>query len=134
MKNDDDLIKAADLAAQKAYCPYSSFRVGAALLDEEGKIWSGCNIENRSYGLSICAERNAVFKAVSAGKRKWSKLALSCPDSKEFVSPCGACRQVLSEFASPNMMIIMKDGKGNIQKSSMKELFPLDSLQELQKK
>ena len=96
--NLDELFNKARKAADLAYAPYSKFRVGAALLAGDGTVFSGCNVENRSFGLTVCAERNAVFKAVSCGQRSFKALAISTPDSEDPVGPCGACRQVLSEF------------------------------------
>jgi cytidine deaminase len=92
------LRSAAQAAASAAYAPYSKFHVGAALLDSDGRIWSGCNVENASYGLSICAERNAVFSAVAHGSRRFSALVV-VSSARTPVTPCGACRQVLHEFA-----------------------------------
>ena len=96
----DALFLEAQKAANLAYAPYSKFRVGAALLCEDGTIVTGVNVENRSYGLTICAERTAVTKAVSMGKQKFLALAIHTPDTVEPVGPCGACRQVISEFMS----------------------------------
>ncbi|MCL2472686.1 MAG: cytidine deaminase, partial [Treponema sp.] len=93
--NMDELYIEARKAAEFAYVPYSKFRVGAALLSEDGTVFTGCNVENRSFGLTVCAERNAVFKAVSCGQCSFIALAISTPDSEIPVGPCGACRQVL---------------------------------------
>jgi cytidine deaminase len=110
------LLKEAGKAAEKAYAPYSKFRVGAALLTKEGKVFTGCNVENASYGLSMCAERVAVFKAVSEGYREFEAIAVvSDPPG---ASPCGACRQVLHEF-SPNIKVIF-----NGEQFSLTELLP----------
>jgi cytidine deaminase len=92
-----ELLEQARAAREKAYVPYSKFAVGAALLTSTGHVFTGCNVENLSFGLTICAERNAVFAAVAAGERKFTKIAI-VSDSKTPVSPCGACRQVLAEF------------------------------------
>lgn len=115
------LAKAAATAAEQAYEPYSKFSVGAALLTDKGEIITGCNIENASYGLTICAERVAVFKAVSLGLTSFRALAISVPGAG---SPCGACRQVLHEF-SPGLPIILADDHGIIhQETSLRDLLP----------
>ena len=98
------LEKAARQAARKAYAPYSRFRVGAAVLAGSGKIYTGCNVENASYGLCNCAERTAIFAAVAAGERRVAAVAVYTP-TKEPTRPCGACRQVIHEFG-PNAVII----------------------------
>jgi cytidine deaminase len=98
----DALIVRAREVAQRAYAPYSKFRVGAAVQDAEGGVYVGCNVENASYGLSVCAERNAIFSAVAAGARRpFAALAVSCIDATQGdCSPCGACRQVIVEHLS----------------------------------
>jgi cytidine deaminase len=92
----DHLFKEAEKAALQSYSPYSHFRVGAALLTEDGRIFTGTNVENRSFGLTICAERSAVVSGVSSGAKRFIALAISTPDSEIPVGPCGACRQVIS--------------------------------------
>jgi cytidine deaminase len=104
--------------------------VGAALLCADGAIVSGANVENRSYGLTLCAERAAVAGAVSGGRRSFLAVAVYTPDSVQAVAPCGACRQVLSEFAGPQTPILMS-GSGESRESTLGELYPLDSLHEL---
>ena len=105
-KNLDELFVEARKVADFAYAPYSKFRVGAALLADDGTVITGCNVENRSFGLTICAERSAIVKAVSLGKRSFNALAVSTPDSEIPVGPCGACRQVLSEFMDSSSPIL----------------------------
>jgi cytidine deaminase len=119
-----ELLARARQAASTAYCPYSHFRVGAAVL-AGGEIFSGCNIENASYGLTICAERVAIFKAVTAGHNTIEAIAVVCPDAEASGGmakrmPCGACRQVIAEFASEPMEIIV-DGVGEFE---LPELLP----------
>ncbi len=118
-------------AATGAYAPYSHFRVGAALLCADGSVVLGVNVENRSYGLTICAERSAIAQAVSSERRVFLALAVATPDSSEPVPPCGACRQVISEFAKPDMPIVFGPGPDKLRESSSGELYPLDSLHEL---
>ena len=129
--NQEELLAEARKAAEAAYAPYSKFRVGAALLAENGTIYSGCNVENRSYGLTICAERNAVLQGVAQGQRKFTALAISTPDSGEPVGPCGACRQVLSEFMDANAPVRFGGSSPDRVDTTMGELLPYDSLHEL---
>jgi len=128
------LLTEARKAADMAYVPYSKFRVGAALLCKDGSIIVGCNVENRSYGLTICAERNAIAAAITKGKITFEAVAIYTPDSAEPVGPCGACRQVLSEFIPPHAPVRFA---GNSQKqvnTTLGALIPLDSLHELKEK
>lgn len=119
----DQLIKRAQEAYLHAYVPYSGYPVGAAALWESGVITSGCNVENASYGLTLCAERNAVFHAVAQGERSLKGIAIAVP-REEFPSPCGACRQVLREFAS-DCLILLINGEGEYRETSLKELLPM---------
>ena len=116
-----ELMKMAIEARQNAYAPYSHFAVGAALLAESGKVYTGCNIENASYGLTCCAERNAIFAAVSAGERRFKMLAVAA-DSPEPVAPCGACRQVIAEFGIP--LVVMGNLKAETKTMTAEELLP----------
>ena len=116
----DKLIAEAKMAREKAYAPYSNFKVGAAVLTSNGKIFSGCNIENSSYGLSICAERVAIFNAVSSGYREFTKIAV-VTDSEPSASPCGACRQVIFEFGD-DIEVIMANLKGDMRIARIDEL------------
>ncbi|GHU26377.1 cytidine deaminase [Spirochaetia bacterium] len=127
----DELFHLAEEAAKNAYAPYSRFRVGAALRAEDGTIYTGCNVENRSFGLTICAERSAVVQGVSQGKRLFTALAIATPDSKTPVGPCGACRQVLSEFMAPDAPVRFAGSGPERIDTTIGELYPYDSLHEL---
>jgi len=127
----DELFAEARKAADSAYAKYSRFRVGAALLADDGTVFTGCNVENRSYGLTICAERTAVVKAVSSGFRSFAALAISTPDSESPVGPCGACRQVLSEFMRPESPVIFGGSGSEKVKTTIGDLYPFDSLHNL---
>ena len=118
-----ELLKRADQAKQNAYAPYSGFRVGAAVMTKSGRIYSGCNVENASYGATVCAERVALFKAISEGERDFLAIAITS-DGKEPAYPCGICRQVLCEF-NPEMEVIVS-GKdfGYDKRYKAMELFP----------
>ena len=132
--NLDELHKTAAEAANSAYAPYSSFRVGAALLADDGTVITGCNVENRSYGLGICAERTAVVKGLSEGKKQFIALAIATPDASYPVAPCGACRQVLSEFAQADTPVRFA-GNGSAQvNTTIGELLPWDSLYDLRER
>ena len=121
MKENEQLIELALRAMENAYAPYSGFKVGAALLSSGGKTYTGCNIENISYGASVCAERTALFKAVSEGETSFSKLAI-VSSSGDITFPCGICRQVLNEFM-PEGEIILSDGN-NMEIYKVSELLP----------
>lgn len=119
--NYDELINEAILAKEESYSPYSKFRVGAALLATSGKIYRGCNVENASFGGTICAERTAMVKAVSEGERKFKAIAV-VSDNPDFTPPCGICRQFLAEFGI-DMKVIMP-GKEKIKIMELSELLP----------
>lgn len=116
------LIELAKKAMENAYAPYSNFKVGAALLCQNGKVYTGCNIENSSYGASNCAERTAVFKAVSEGEHNFVKIAI-VSSSGDFTFPCGICRQVLSEFM-PEGSIVLCSAENGIEEFTLEELLP----------
>jgi cytidine deaminase len=117
-----DLIKKAKTARLKAYAPYSKFKVGAALLTKSGKVYTGANVENSTYGLTVCAERVAVFKAINDGNKDFVKIVVAA-DKNPPITPCGACRQVLSEFAH-DLEVVCVNLKGKIDRYSLKELLP----------
>ncbi|WP_146548269.1 cytidine deaminase [Rummeliibacillus suwonensis] len=119
----EQLMSLAKKAREKAYVPYSKFKVGAALLTADGKIYKGCNIENSGYSLTNCAERTAMFKAVSEGERHFAAIAIVA-DTEGPCSPCGACRQVISEFCAPNMPVYLTNMKGDVQETTVAELLP----------
>lgn len=116
------LIRAAREVQERAYAPYSHFRVGAALLGEDGTVYTGCNVENASYGLTICAERNAIFHAVACGCRRFAALVIT-GDSKDLTAPCGACRQVMAEFAIPEIILARPDD--SYETFTLQQLLPL---------
>ena len=116
------LEKVARKVRERAYAPYSNFQVGAALESTSGKVFTGCNVENISYGLTICAERNAVFAAIAVGVRSFRRIVVVA-DSKQPVTPCGACRQVLSEF-SEDMEIISINLQSQKYSAKLSELLP----------
>lgn len=119
-----ELVETARFARERAYAPYSGYRVGAAVRDETGRIWSGCNVENASYGLSICAERAAVFAMVAGGGKAIRAVAVVTDDGS---APCGACRQVLSEFASGqgSVPVVCADASGKVKTLDLGDLLPL---------
>ena len=116
------LVEAATKARARAYSPYSGVKIGAAVLTSGGAIYAGCNIENASYGLSCCAERTAIFKAVSEGARRITAIAV-VGKSEEFTSPCGACRQVMVEF-NPGMKVLRRGVDGFSEDTTASSLLP----------
>ena len=118
----DPLLDAALAVRENAHAPYSHFRVGAALEDSSGRIHTGCNVENATYGLTLCAERVAVFKAFSEGARQFRRLAVAA-DTETLTPPCGACRQILWEFCG-DIEIVMINPRGKSETVRLKELFP----------
>ena len=123
---DKELMRLAIEARERAYAPYSGYKVGAALLGKSGKVYLGCNVENASYTPTNCAERTAIFKAVSEGEREFSAIAV-CGGIGEKISesctPCGVCRQVLAEFCSPDFRIVM-GSEHNLRVTTLGELLP----------
>lgn len=129
LMEDRELVRLAHEARKLAYAPYSYFLVGAALCTENGKVYTGCNIENASYGATNCAERTAVFKAVSEGEREFLKIAVvggkrgekECPEC----FPCGICRQVMAEFCNPDtFVVLLEDREGKIIRYRLRDLLP----------
>lgn len=118
----EQLIQEAYKAMEMAYVPYSKFQVGAALITEDGTLFTGCNIENAAYGATNCAERTAIFKMVSEGYKKFTKIAV-VSNSKKYTYPCGICRQVISEFTMDAIMVFDDDEKGIIE-IPMTEILP----------
>lgn len=122
MKTYIDLLQSAKEARQKAYVPYSKFQVGAAVLMKSGKVYTGCNIENASYGATNCAERTAIFKAISEGEREIVAIAI-VSSSNEFTYPCGICRQVIAEFMKEGDFIF-ENAQGEVQVIPLEKMFP----------
>ena len=118
----DTLLAAALAARENAFAPYSKFRVGAAIEDAAGRIHTGCNVENATYGLTVCAERVAVFKAISEGVSKFRRLAVAA-DTDRLTPPCGACRQILWEFCG-DIEIVLVNPRGKTETHRLKGLFP----------
>jgi cytidine deaminase len=121
--NDDELIERAKAARHAAHAPYSNFEVGAALVSTDGRVFTGCNIENSAYGLSMCAERVAIFKAVSEGAHEFMKIAV-VTDTETLTPPCGCCRQMIWEFASGSTEVILANLTGDVRTFDIKELLP----------
>ena len=123
--NSLELINKAKEAREVSYSPYSHFKVGAALLTKDGKVYFGTNVENSSYPLCMCAERNALYNAMMHGEKKENFVALALiADSPDPVSPCGACRQVMSELLPRDAKVIMANLKGDIKETNIDELLP----------
>jgi cytidine deaminase len=120
--SDEELVRLALKAKENAYCPYSGFHVGAALLTFDGKVYTGCNVENASYGATNCAERTAIFKAVSEGERKFSAIAIMSDNEEDYTYPCGICLQVMNEFMPEGRVILSKNG--SIKSFDVEELLP----------
>ena len=131
-KQKQELVEVAVKMTALSYAPYSHFHVGAALLAKDGTVFTGCNIENAAYGPSNCAERTAIFKAVSEGVRSFEAIAIvggaenekGVAEIKDFCPPCGVCRQVMSEFCGKDFKIILFDGKSSIKEFTLAELLP----------
>jgi cytidine deaminase len=119
---DDPLLNAALAARGNAWAPFSNFLVGAALEDESGRIFTGCNVENATYGLSVCAERTAVLKAISEGARKFRRVAVAA-DTDTLTPPCGACRQILWEFCG-DVELTLVNLHGKTETFQLRDLFP----------
>lgn len=126
--NAKELVNAAEKARLASYSPYSSFAVGAALLCSDGKIYEGCNIENSSFTPTCCAERVAIFKAVSEGRRDFSAIAIvggrKDAERRDFCYPCGVCRQVLAEFCDSDLPVFLGNSEGEIAEVTLGELIP----------
>lgn len=119
----EELIVEAKKAREKAYVPYSQFKVGAALLTKDGKVYHGCNIENAAYSVTNCAERTALFKAYSDGVKDFTAIAVVA-DTERPVPPCGACRQVIAELCPPDLKVYLTNLHGDIQELTIAELLP----------
>lgn len=122
MSGDDELISAARTAREKAHAPFSQFRVGAAVHAKSGRIFAGCNVENASYGLTICAERVAIFKAISEGEREFNAIAV-VTDADTLTPPCGACRQIIWEFCG-DVPVILANLHGKVERERSRNLLP----------
>ena len=122
MSDFDSLISAARAARENAHAPFSNFKVGAALRTPSGKVFGGCNVENATYGLTVCAERVAIFKAISEGEREFDAIAV-VTDTDTLTPPCGACRQLIWEFCR-DVPVVMANLKGKAEVLQMSQLFP----------
>jgi cytidine deaminase len=119
-----ELLQIANKVKSNSYSPYSKFRVGAVLVSEEGNLYSGVNVENSSYGLTNCAERSAIFKAVSEGERKFKTIVIAS-DAEDFITPCGACRQVMIEICGKDLDVVLSNSDNEIRILKMEDLLPL---------
>ncbi|MCK6604223.1 MAG: cytidine deaminase [Ignavibacteriaceae bacterium] len=129
MQDYKTLAEAAAEAKTHSYSPYSKFRVGSAVLTDDGTLYKGTNIENASYGLAVCAERNAIFKAVYDGHKKIKAVAVTS-DLEEYCPPCGACRQVMAEFCGPDSDIVLVKNNGETTVYKFKDILPLSFTQD----
>ncbi|XP_026205451.1 cytidine deaminase-like [Anabas testudineus] len=120
----DKLISQSQEAKKQAYCPYSNFRVGAALLTQDNRVFTGCNVENACYNLGVCAERNAMAKAVSEGYKSFKAIAIASDMTDQFISPCGGCRQFMREFGL-KWQVYMTKPNGSYQNKTVDELLPI---------
>ncbi len=120
----EELISKAYEAKEYAYAPYSGFKVGAAILTDEDEIFTGCNIENAAFTPTVCAERTALFKAVSNGSRTFKAIAICSDNSKDYISPCGVCRQALSEFVDENFVLYLCRTKDDYKTLHFSEVMP----------
>jgi cytidine deaminase len=120
--SEEKLIAAARAARENAHAPYSNFRVGAALQAKSGRVFTGCNVENASYGLTCCAERVAIFKAISEGERGFEAIAV-VTDTETLTPPCGACRQIIWEFCG-DVEVVMANLKGKVERERAGKLLP----------
>lgn len=118
------LIKRAIQARENAYAPYSKFKVGAAVLNEDGEVYTGCNIENAAFSVTICAERTAIFKAISTGKKKFRAIAIVADTPTGVCMPCGSCRQVIAEFFDVRDVIICANIKGEYKEYTVAQILP----------
>jgi len=123
MISDDELIAQAKDARRWAHAPYSNFSVGAALLSSDGRVFTGCNVENSTYGLSMCAERVAIFKAISEGAHEIARVAV-VTDHDNIAPPCGCCRQMIWEFASDETEVILANLSGDVRRYRIRDLLP----------
>lgn len=120
---DEELIEAARAAREFAFAPFSNFTVGACVETKDGRVFTGCNIENATYGLTVCAERVAVWKALSEGAREFRRIGIVA-DTETLTPPCGACRQILWEFCGSDLVIILANLRGASERLTLSELYP----------